>query len=62
VRLDRVYLLTANLTKILRCYYPGMEIIVRYTDGTRLLKLLIPSYTMSCMGHPQQLYSQVFLP
>lgn len=50
LRLERVYLLTANLTKTLKCYYPGAEIIASYTDGTELLKQLIPPYTMSCMS------------
>jgi hypothetical protein len=45
-----MYLLTANLTKTLKSYYPGAEIIVSYTDGRKLLTQLIPPYTMSCMA------------
>jgi hypothetical protein len=55
VRLERIYLLTANLTKTLKCYYPGAEILASYTDGAELLKQLIPPYTMSSM-------SQIFAP
>lgn len=32
-RLEKIYLLTANLTKTVKCYYPGAEIIVHYTAG-----------------------------
>ncbi|HEV2378975.1 MAG TPA: DUF4450 domain-containing protein [Terriglobia bacterium] len=49
-RLERLYLLTANLTKTVKCYYPAAEVIVHYADGTRLVKQLIPPYTMSCMA------------
>lgn len=50
LRLRRIYLLTANLTKTLKCYYPGAEIFASYTDGTELLKQLIPPYTMSSIS------------
>lgn len=50
LRLEKIYLLTANLTKTLKCYYPGGEITVGYTNGTKLLKQFIPPYTMNCMA------------
>jgi hypothetical protein len=49
VRLEKIYLLTANLTKILKCYYPGAEVIVRYERGKEQIFELVPPYTMSCM-------------
>lgn len=48
VRLEKIYLLTANLTKTLKCYYPGAEVIVKYTKGADDIIQLIPPYTMSC--------------
>ena len=50
LRLEKIYLLTANLTKTLKCYYPGGEIIADYTDGTEILHQLIPPFTMGCMA------------
>jgi hypothetical protein len=50
LRLEKVYLLTANLTKTLKCYYPGGEVIVYYTDGDEQVIQLIPPYSMSCMA------------
>jgi len=49
-RLEKIYLLTANLTKTVKCYYPGAEIIVHYTTGEKETHQLIPPYTMSCFG------------
>lgn len=49
VRLSKIYLLTANLTKSLKCYYPGGEIVIRYEDGQEQLFPLVPPYTMSNM-------------
>ena len=49
-RLEKIYLLTANLTKAVKCYYPGAEIIVHYTAGEKETHQLIPPYTMSCFG------------
>jgi hypothetical protein len=49
VRLEKIYLLTANLTKILKCYYPGAEVIVHYENGDAQTFELVPPYTMSCM-------------
>ena len=51
-RLEKLYLLTANLTKNLKCYYPGAEIIVRYVDRDPQTIQLIPPYTMSCIAQP----------
>ena len=45
-RLEKVYLLTANLVKTLKCYYPGGEVVVHYADGSKQLHQLIPPYTM----------------
>ena len=45
-RLVKLYLLTANLVKTLKCYYPGAEVVVRYADGTERLHQMIPPYTM----------------
>jgi hypothetical protein len=50
LRLEKIYLLTANLTKTVKCYYPGAEIIVHYTAGEKETCQLIPPYTMSCFG------------
>jgi len=45
-RLTKLYLLTANLVKTLKCYYPGAEVVVKYDDGTKHLHQMIPPYTM----------------
>jgi hypothetical protein len=45
-RLEKLYLLTANLAKSLKCYYPGAEVRVSYADGTSQTFPLIPPYTM----------------
>ena len=45
-RLDKIYLLTGNLVKTLKCYYPAAEIVVRYADGTEHVHQMIPPYTM----------------
>jgi hypothetical protein len=50
LRSEKVYLLTANLTKTLKSYYPGGEITALYTDGTSLLKQFIPPYSMDCVA------------
>ncbi len=51
-RLEKLYLLTANLTKTLKCYYPGAEVAVRYADGTTSISQMIPPYTMpSAVNH-----------
>jgi hypothetical protein len=45
-RLEKLYLLTANLVKTLKCYYPGAELVVHYSDGTEQFQSLTPPYTM----------------
>ena len=45
-RLAKLYLLTANLVKTLKCYYPAAEIVVRYADASEQLHQMIPPYTM----------------
>lgn len=49
LKLEKIYFLTANLAKTLKCYFPGGEVEVRYEDGGNQLFQLIPPYTMSCM-------------
>ena len=51
LRPEKIYLLTANLTKAVKCYYPGAEIVVPLHDGgEKETHQLIPPYTMSCFG------------
>jgi len=51
-RAEKLYLLTANLVKPLKCYYPGAEVVIRYADGSEQLHAMIPPYTMpSLIGH-----------
>jgi hypothetical protein len=45
-RIGKLYLLTANLTKALKSYYPGAEVAVKYADGTTRVHQMIPPYTM----------------
>ena len=45
-RLEKLYLLTADLAKTLKCYYPGAEVTVHYADGSTQLHQMIPPYTM----------------
>ena len=52
LRLEKIYLLTANLTKTVKCYYPGGEVIIHYTSGKEQTELLVPPYTMDCMLYP----------
>jgi len=61
-RSEKLYLLTANLVKTVKCYYPAGEVVVNYTDGSRQLHSLIPPYTMpSVVSHicPQALAVKV---
>jgi len=44
--LTKLYLLTSNLTKPLKCYYPGAELVTRYTDGSTQVHQMIPPYSM----------------
>jgi hypothetical protein len=48
LRLEKLYLLTANLTKTLKSYYPGAEVVIHYASGPAHIAQLIPPYTMSC--------------
>ena len=43
---EKLYLLSANLVKTLKCYYPAAEIRAGYADGTEQLFSLVPPYTM----------------
>ena len=45
-RAEKLYLLTANLVKTLKCYYPGAEVVIHYADGGEQLHQMIPPYTM----------------
>jgi len=45
-RLEKLYLLIANLTKTLKSYYPGGEVSVNYADGSAQVHQMIPPYTM----------------
>ena len=45
-RAEKLYLLTANLVKSLKCYYPGAEVVIHYADGSEQLHQMIPPYTM----------------
>lgn len=47
---EKIYLLTANLTKSLKCYYPGAEVVVRGLSGSETRYCLTPPYTMSCIS------------
>ena len=47
VSVEKIYLLTANLTKTCKSYYPGAEVIVKYDSGDDQVIQLIPPYTMS---------------
>ena len=52
LRLEKIYLLTANLTKSVKCYYPGAEVVVHYTSGKEQTEILVPPYTMGNMLYP----------
>jgi hypothetical protein len=43
---EKLYLLSANLVKTLKCYYPAAEVRARYADGSEQLFSLAPPYTM----------------
>jgi hypothetical protein len=45
-RLEKLYLLTANLAKSLKSYYPGAEVVVNYADATTQICPLVPPSTM----------------
>lgn len=58
-RIEKVYLLTANIVKTLKCYYPAAEVCLRYAGagpggeaGRSECHQLIPPYSMpSVVGH-----------
>ncbi len=50
VRAAKLYLLTANLTKTVKCYYPGAEIVIAYARGREQLHSLVPPWTMPMMA------------
>jgi hypothetical protein len=45
VRAAKLYLLTANIAKTLKCYYPAAEIVFHYAGGEPQREELIPPYT-----------------
>ncbi|MHC4645889.1 MAG: hypothetical protein ACYTBJ_10315 [Planctomycetota bacterium] len=49
---EKIYLLTANLTKPSKSYYPGTEVIVKYDRGDDQVIQLIPPYTMTSFNQP----------
>ncbi len=44
-RAAKLYLLTANIAKTLKCYYPAAEVLLQYSTGQPQLEQLIPPYT-----------------
>ena len=51
-RLEKLYLLTANLTKTVKSYYPAAEITIHYDTGAPQHLSLVPPHTISCMAQP----------
>ena len=51
-RLEKLYLLTANLTKTVKSYYPAGEITIHYDTGDPEHVSLVPPHTVSCMAQP----------
>ena len=51
-RLEKLYLLTANLTKTVKSYYPAGEITIHYAAGDPQHFSLVPPHTISCMAQP----------
>lgn len=49
---EKVYLLSANLTKPSKSYYPAAEIEIIYEEGENQVVQLIPPYTMPSMVQP----------
>ena len=47
---EKIYLLTLNLTKTVKCYYPGAEVVLGYDDGSKHTVELVPPYSMSCFA------------
>ena len=52
LKLEKIYLLTANTTKTIKSYYPGAEVIIHYAGGSKQNELLIPPYTMGNTLYP----------
>jgi hypothetical protein len=52
LRLEKIYLLTANITKSVKSYYPGAEVVIHYKDDSVQNELLIPPYTMGNILYP----------
>ena len=50
VAVEKIYLLTLNLTKTVKCYDPGAEIVLGYADGSEVTIELVPPYTVSCFA------------
>ena len=50
--LEKLYLLTANLTKTVKSYYPAGEITIHYDRGDPQHLSLVPPHTISCMAQP----------
>ncbi|MEX0776274.1 MAG: GH116 family glycosyl hydrolase [Phycisphaeraceae bacterium] len=46
----KLYLLTANLTKTVKCYYPGAEIAVEYDQSHSVVHTLVPPHNMPMMA------------
>lgn len=55
VKAQKLYLLTANLTKTVKCYYPGGEIVVHYESGPDQVVSLTPPHNMP-------MFAQLFCP
>jgi hypothetical protein len=52
MRIEKVYLLTANIVKTLKCYTPAAEVVLHFGDGASESHPMIPPYTMpSVVGH-----------
>ena len=52
LRLAKLYLLTANLTKSVKSYYPAAEITIHYDRGAPQQISLVPPHTLSCLAQP----------
>ena len=50
--LEKLYLVTANLTKTVKSYYPAGEITIHYDSGDPQHLSLVPPHTISCMAQP----------
>ena len=44
--MKKIYLLTANLTKVVKSYYPGAEVEIIYDYGKSQVVQLIPPFNM----------------